>query len=163
MVSFVWYHVIPPDVQLQWPEFAKSAKPDKSNKSKQDSEASAEHEVVKPRFDFYTILPEMEVVISDEEAAPPPADETRPTAEISADNRYRLQAGSFRKMSDAERQKAKLALLGVEADIQKVKISAGDVYHRVLTDAFDSKTELNRNRKLLQQNGINSLVVKQRR
>jgi cell division protein FtsN len=70
-----------------------------------------------------------------------------------------LQVGSFKKMSDADRQKARLALLGVEAEIQKVNVGAGEVYHRVLTKPIASKTELNAQRKMFQQNRINSLVV----
>jgi cell division protein FtsN len=34
----------------------------------------------KPRFDFYTLLPEMEVVVPEEEVAPPPAPVQRPAA-----------------------------------------------------------------------------------
>jgi len=103
----------------------------------------------------------MEVVISDEEVGevvkPRPSSvvsRSEPAASVS----YRLQAGSFRKMSDADRQKAKLAMLGVEAEIQKAN-SQGTTFYRVLTQPVADKSSLNSQRKLFQQNGINSLVV----
>ena len=119
----------------------------------------------RPRFDFYTILPEMEVVISDEEIAEPAAPKVinRPVApaSVATDSavRYRLQVGSFKKASDADRQKAKLAMLGVEADIQRVNIGQGETYYRVLTASVADKSELNAQKRLFQQNKINSLVV----
>jgi len=63
-------------------------------------------------------------------------------------------------MSDADRQKARLALLGVEAEIQKVNIRQGGIYYRVMTPPISSKKELNAKRSMLQKNRINSLVVK---
>jgi len=70
-----------------------------------------------------------------------------------------LQVGSFKKMSDADRQKARLALLGVEAEIQKVNIRQGGIYYRVMTPPISTKKELNAKRSMLQKNRINSLVV----
>lgn len=157
VMSVAWFVLTPPGTQLALPDFASTA-----NKAATTNTASAEITVEqpeRPRFDFYTILPEMEVVISDEEAAPPDADDRPVTTAEQKQVRYRLQVGSFKKLSDADRQKARLALLGVEADIQKVNIGQGDVYHRVLTMPFASKKELNAKRRMFQKNKINSLVV----
>ncbi len=156
VVAVAWILLTPPGTPLVWPEFSAQ----EQRIVKKSSSASAEQEQPeRPRFDFYTILPEMEVVISDEEAAPPDADDQVTKVTQKKNVSYRLQVGSFRKMSDADRQKARLALLGVEADIQKVNIGQGDIYYRVLTMPFDNKQELNEKRKMFQKNRINSLVV----
>lgn len=156
VVGAAWVLFTPAGTQLAWPDFSSVAQTS-AQKKKQESEKAEQPE--RPRFDFYTILPEMEVVISDEEATPPDADDKPATSDQKKDVSYRLQVGSFKKMADADRQKARLALLGVEADIQKVNIGQGDIYYRVLTMPFTSKQELNDKRKMFQKNRINSLVV----
>lgn len=113
----------------------------------------------KPRFDFYTVLPEMEVVVpepeEDEPAASTPSATTAPVTGAA----YMLQMGSFRKHADADRFKASLALLGVEAKIQKVNNEQG-VFHRVLSGPYHNRREINEIRARLQQNKINSLLIK---
>ncbi|MGD2118755.1 MAG: SPOR domain-containing protein [Chromatiales bacterium] len=156
VTGLAWYTLMPAGVGLAWPDFAKENIRQVKQQLQQEKP-----EPQKPKFDFYTILPEMEVVISDEEAAPPPAKNiaTPTSAEDGKPLNYRLQVGSFKRLADADRQKARLALIGVEAGIEKVNIGQGEVYHRVLTQPFKSRQELNASRKRLQQNGINSLVV----
>ncbi|MET0028270.1 MAG: SPOR domain-containing protein [Candidatus Thiodiazotropha sp.] len=122
----------------------------------------------KPTFEFYTILPEMEVVIPDEEIVtpeePPAAHKPQPrettTASIPEQGSYILQMGSFRKYQDADRLKARLALIGIEAEIQKVSINNRDTYHRVRSGPYASQSQLNAARKLARENGITSLVIK---
>ena len=107
------------------------------------SQASAEKrepqraaEAPAPRFDFYTILPEMEVVIPEADMQPPPPRKTPPaekrveTPTAPSGDAYLLQVGSFRSHADADRLRARLALLGMEAEIQKVTINNRDTYHR---------------------------------
>jgi cell division protein FtsN len=120
----------------------------------------------KPTFEFYTILPEMEVVIPDEEIVTP-ADDTpaKPPRETTTapdheQHSYVLQMGSFRKHQDADRLKAKLALIGIEADIQKVSINNRDTYHRVRSGPYRTQSQLNAVRRLARENNINSLVIK---
>ena len=158
LVAVSWILFTPAGTPLVMPDFSGSDNSQQTAVKQPVQQDQPE----RPRFDFYTILPEMEVVISDEEAEPPPVEDKPIAAEASIAKkkaRYRLQVGSFKKMSDADRQKARLALLGVEAEIQKVNVGAGEVYHRVLTKPIASKTELNAQRKMFQQNRINSLVV----
>ena len=90
--------------------------------------------------------------------------QTAPASEPAAEPRvsYRLQAGSFKKMADADRQKAKLAFLGLEAEIQRVTVASGETYYRVLTPPNADRQSLNQHQRLLQQNNISSLVVKNR-
>ncbi len=126
-----------------------------------------QQDVPKPRFDFYTILPEMEVVIPEDEiieseAPARPATPTQPAKKPAAIQgvSYILQMGSFRKHADADRMKARLALIGIEAKIQKVSINNRDTYHRVRSGPYNSRQRLNEARKLAKENRISTLVIK---
>jgi cell division protein FtsN len=118
----------------------------------------------------------MEVVVSEpeEEAAleaPATADaaEKPATASTQTQDRtpppvqtgglYMLQMGSFRAYGDAERLKARLALLGVVSEIQVVDVTGGGTFHRVRSGPM-SGSEANRLRARLQKESINSLVMK---
>ncbi|MCW8882988.1 MAG: SPOR domain-containing protein [Sedimenticola sp.] len=121
----------------------------------------------KPRFDFYTILPEMEVVVPDPEpeATPPPATPgAAPVVNAGAKPAggsayYMLQMGSFRKYGDADKLKASLALVGIEAEIQRFVLDGGEVFHRVRSGPYTSG-QVNSLRARLAQNKISSLVIK---
>lgn len=125
----------------------------------------------KPRFDFYTILPEMEVVVPDPEpeqepVAGPAANGAAPVVSVTtrkgsgtAAAYYMLQMGSFRKFADADKLKASLALVGIEAEIQKFILDGGEVFHRVRSGPYTSN-QVNALRTRLAQNNINSLVIK---
>lgn len=120
-----------------------------------------------PRFDFYTILPETEVVVPQEQPRPAPAIPTppapeRPRAAAPASAvRYLLQAGAFSQRADAERLRASLALLGVEADIQAVQRSDRKRVYRVRSGPYSSHAAVEKARSNLKRNGINSIAIKQ--
>lgn len=127
---------------------------------------SKEAATAKPRFDFYTILPEMEVVVPDPEpvtVTPPVSttgDDILPAVvDATAAADYMLQMGSFRKLTDADRLKASMALVGLEAEIQKVTINGGEIFHRVRSGPYTRK-QVNVLRTRLKENRINSLVIK---
>ena len=84
----------------------------------------------------------MEVKVPEwEQALEPPA----ATGEGKEGGSYILQVGSFQRMEEAERVKAKLALLGLSASIQKVAVSGGDPWYRVRLGPFaDTKPTPNR-------------------
>ncbi|QYZ65876.1 MAG: cell division protein [Gammaproteobacteria bacterium (ex Lamellibrachia satsuma)] len=126
-----------------------------------------QHEAPQPRFDFYSILPEMEVVIPEDEIiesetpakpATPPRPDEKPAAIQGVS--YILQMGSFRKHADADRMKARLALIGIEAEIQKVSINNRDTYHRVRSGPYNNHQRLNGALKLAKENRISTLVIK---
>ncbi len=146
----------------------RQSKPAEETKTQAPAEEEKKPEVPKPRFDFYTILPEMEVVVSepDEEAAVPEAPAVADTAAaasasapVQSGGLYMLQMGSFRAYGDAERLKAKLALLGVVSEIQVVDVTGGGTYHRVRSGPMTG-AEANRMRARLQKESINCLVMK---
>ncbi len=111
-----------------------------------------------PRFDFYTILPELEVAIPEEELIKA---SKKPTTTNTSDGiDYMLQAGSFRNPQQADRLKAKLALQGIVATIQTVRIRDGETWHRVRVGPINDITTLNQTRKRLSDIGIPSIVIK---
>jgi cell division protein FtsN len=111
-----------------------------------------------PRFDFYTILPELEVAIPEEELIA--ASKTPASQNSSGKIDYMLQAGSFRNLEQADRLKAKLALQGIVASIQTVRIKDSETWHRVRVGPINDITTLNQTRKRLSDIGVPSIVIK---
>ena len=110
----------------------------------------------KPKFDFYTILPELEVAIPEQELI----NTTNTSTTSKTKQLYILQAGSFKKFEEADKLKARLALEGIEAGIQKVKINETDTWHRVRIGPLNNISALNQTRRRLRSLGIASIVVK---
>ena len=127
----------------------------------------------RPRFDFYTLLPEMEVVVPESRPLPPPAPrpstEPRPEgAEATASappppveqpGHYLLQVGSFRRAEEADRLRASLALLGIVSTVQTVTIDGDETWHRVRIGPYRDTGQLNSVRQRLHDNGIESVVL----
>jgi cell division protein FtsN len=123
----------------------------------------------KPRFDFYKILPGNAEAIPDPKPAdaktidPKQADAVKQKNEKEKDNALKeavyLQTGSFQNASDADNQKAKLALMGVEASVQQVMLQE-KVWFRVRLGPFKKMDELNNIRSDLAKQGIEANVVK---
>jgi len=118
-----------------------------------------------PQFEFYRLLPQQEVVVPEPEPLPPreTARDTgaQPATEpASSSARYLLQAGSFRSGEDAERLKARLALLGIEAGIQTVELAGGETWHRVRVGPLPAGERLNQVRARLERNAIESILLK---
>lgn len=123
----------------------------------------------RPRFEFYKILPEMEVVVPEEEERalatkpkPPPASSTpsTPAKPATGSDRYLLQVASFQQHTEADRLKAQLALLGLQATIQTVEIHGGQTWHRVRVGPFSDRDEIASVRQRLQANGIEAVLLK---
>jgi cell division protein FtsN len=71
-----------------------------------------------------------------------------------------LRAGSFSNVNDAENLKAKLALLGVEANIQTATIPDKGVWYRVRLGPYKNADEMNHARAFLKQNGVDSTPMR---
>ncbi|ORU90689.1 MAG: sporulation-like protein [Cycloclasticus sp. symbiont of Poecilosclerida sp. M] len=110
----------------------------------------------KPRFDFYTILPEMEVVIPENEINERRRQEGTGTGKIGP---FMIQIGSFQKLADADSLKARLALLGVESHIEVVE-RQGTTWHRVKSGPFANFSGVDKTQNILHRNQINSIVLK---
>jgi cell division protein FtsN len=111
----------------------------------------------KPRFDFYTILPKMEVVVPEEEIKGKPKGGV---PQVDQPGTYYLQAGSFRTFDQADRLKAQLALLGLHAGIETVTVNKSETWHRVRVGPYKNLDELNRARALLKENSMSAVLVK---
>ena len=120
-----------------------------SNKS-QNSNKSGQ----KPHFDFYNLLPEMEVFIPEQELAA--EQEHKPAEKIT----YYLQVGSFRHFKDADRLRAQLALLSIESQIQRVTINDTQTWHRVRVGPFSSARKMDKVRGRLRDKSIDPIALK---
>jgi cell division protein FtsN len=74
---------------------------------------------------------------------------------------YLLQAGAYRAPNDAESMKAKLALMGFEAQIVAADVN-GATLHRVRVGPYGGLDAMNRARSRLAENGIEATVLRQR-
>ena len=74
---------------------------------------------------------------------------------------FYLQAGAFQKASDADNLKARLALAGLEAQIQTAKLDDQTVWHRVRLGPYVSAEAMSAARVLLRENQIEPSVIKQ--
>jgi len=111
----------------------------------------------KPRFDFYTILPELEIAIPEQDLIH--LEKQAPSTSSQKIPDYILQVGSFKQSKQADQLKAHLALQGIEANVQSVAINS-DTWYRVRIGPINNLTTLNQIRKRLQKNDIASIVVK---
>lgn len=110
----------------------------------------------KPRFEFYQVLTGKEGAPprnSTHTAASAPAPKAAPRTASQAP--MLLQAGSFASADEADRLKAKLALLGMEATVQSANVPGKGTYYRVRLGPYHSTEELNKANSTLKQNGIN--------
>jgi cell division protein FtsN len=93
--------------------------------------------------------------------APTPNRQTVPGARPTARSRNRLylQAGSFQSANEADNQKARLALLGTEAQIQQVMLQ-DKVWYRVRIGPYQKIDDVNHLRADLARQGIDANVVR---
>ena len=122
----------------------------------QDENAKNTNKVPQPQFDFYQILPNMEVNVSEWEA------KDQKTIEPLSDRSgvYILQVGSFEQYAAADEMKAHLALLGIKADIQRVVINGREVRYRVRVGPYNNQEKLGETRKLLLANNLDFVLLK---
>ena len=129
-------------------------KVDEVSEMTESNNASPEKD--EPKFNFYTILPELEILIPESETRPPKHQPTNGTTEDG--KKYVLQAGSFKNKNDAERLKASLALLGFVAHIQSVTVNSTP-WHRVRIGPYSQSNDLYDKIDQLQQNGIKAMPM----
>lgn len=140
-----------------------SAEPSEHHPERPDGSAPP----AKRKFDFYTLLPELEVIVPEEGqpqrgSDPMPQvpshrpEETDPPS-AQASTAYVLQAGSFQKPVEADSLKARLALMGVESSIQTVRVDK-DTWHRVRIGPYRDRQQANRVRAKLRKNHIDTVL-----
>ena len=148
----------------------------------------ANHKPAPPKktFDFYSVLPEMEVVIPDAELSakaraeqqrqqqamaqaqangtpapsPTPSAPSAPSTGADAGGHYVLLAGSYAEPKAADEAKAKLALLGIVAKVQPITIN-GKTWNRVMVGPYSNASETETAKKTLADNGVKAIPMKQ--
>ncbi|AKS43320.1 SPOR domain-containing protein [Wenzhouxiangella marina] len=107
------------------------------------------------QYDFFTVLPEIEVVVPQREIE----ERAREREDSGSSNGpYMLQVGSFRSRDDAEALRARLTLLGLDAAIQSVTVN-DSTWHRVRVGPYDSAREADGARRRLLENGHEAMVL----
>jgi cell division protein FtsN len=123
--------------------------------------AAAGKAAEKPRFDFYKILPGGEEPVSERELRErlraAAAAKSQPAA---AQDVYFIQAGAFQNPADADNQKARLAILGFESNVEPTNLPDKGTWYRVRLGPYTKVDELNKVRQSLAQNGIEANLVK---
>ena len=120
--------------------------------------AASEAEDTSKNYDFYTRLPNFEVVVPEKDREVASSRDSAP-ASIERPGVYVLQAGSYRKQEDADRIQAQLKKIGIDASVQRVAVD-DDVWHRVRIGPISDLTELNRLRARLRAAEFDALVIR---
>ena len=108
-----------------------------------------------PQFDFYTILPEKEVVVPEHEIKTRTREERVGKAK---ETHYILQAGSFKTFKEADGLRTKLATMGMESTVQKAKVGTVNWY-RVKMGPYTQMPSINSIKSRLRQNGIDVIIT----
>ncbi len=128
--------------------------------------ASAPH--ANPDYEFYKALPDKKehpvlhtpAIPKAPTVAPAVSAPVNPAAKAVVDGTlYFVQVGSFQNGDDAEKLKAKLALLGMEATVQKADVAGKGVFHRVRLGTFKGLNETNAAIANLKQNGMSNATA----
>ncbi len=114
-----------------------------------------------PEFKFYTVLRDREVKVPDVETATSAGSAPQTDATPNQHTRYLIQAGSFKQAEDADRLRAELLLLGLDAKVQSIR-RGEQTWHRVQIGPFASQRRVNAARNLLHQHEIENIVLRLR-
>jgi len=140
------------------PEQNISAQPEEIKAEAPKQEKKPEPGPVLPQFDFYTILPEKEVVVPDYEIKTRTREERVGEAKAA---KYIVQAGSFKEFKQADALRAKLALMGIESRVEKAKV--GNVtWHRVKLGPYSQMSSVSTIKARLKQSGLDVVVTEVR-
>ena len=145
-------HSTPAEKDKQKTEAVAIAK--KSNKPKPVlKQKKVKHK--EPRFDFYTVLPETEVVVPDYEINTRSREEQFGKGKAT---QYIMQAGAFKDFSEADKLRARLALLGIESRVEQAKVGHV-VWNRVRMGPFKQSSQVLVVKNQLKSNNIDVIVT----
>lgn len=151
-VGIAWYMNKTPIPFLSQARPPQQAGAEQEKKLVKPDEKTAQ-QAEKPRFEFYKILPGAEEPVTEKEI--------KQAVKAGAPTQnYMLQAGSFQNPADADNLKARLAIIGVEADVEPIELPEKGTWYRVRIGPFTKLDEINRVRQNLAQNGIDASLVK---
>ena len=114
---------------------------------------------MKPQFEFYKVLTDSKTEggteLENSASAQSVKNVTAESKELNV-----LQAGAFQKQEDAEKLKAKLAMIGMEANIQSANVPDKGLWYRVRLGPYASAGEMNKALSMLKQNGMNATPIR---
>jgi len=151
----VYFHEHNATIEKNNPLLANEPTGDNESASNNKNEDIAQ--LPEPQFDFYKILPSKEVNISEWESV---EEENTNSAKEEQPVMFVLQVGSFKQFGAADEIKAKLAMMGVTADIQRVVINGQDVRHRVRIGPYKNTNKLQQARDRLLANDLDFMLLK---
>ncbi len=111
----------------------------------------------KPRFTFYEILRDQEVVVPQEAVK---GDKPPPAVVAAGEGSFIIQVASFKAQTEADRQKAALALVGIESRIESITIDGKDTYYRVRIGPESNWKKVQATMARLEENDISAMVIK---
>ena len=126
----------------------------------------------KPRFEFYKVLTDKPDAVGATPATAKPVSKpaakeaaketTKEVAKEAAKEKevYFLQAGAFANADDADKLKAKLAMLGMDVGVLNTTLPDKSVWHRVRLGPYKSADEMNKASAMLKQNGVNATPMR---
>jgi cell division protein FtsN len=138
------------------------AAPDKDEKARGD----------RPRFEFYQMLPGEKSSSEREAKGAMRAPAAAPTAPVivkpgsspsspkpHGGDLYWLQAGAYTDQREADNQKARIALSGLEATVRAVEVPGRGTLYRVRLGPYQSVDDANRMKSALAQNGVAAAII----
>ena len=128
----------------------KQAGNDKKDESKNTSKLTL------PKFEFYDILRNRKLNISERIAS----EQEEQSTKTDANNVYLLQVGSFKEYQTADTLKAKLALIGITSYITTIVLNGQDSRYRVRIGPFDDADKLRKTSQVLKDNDFQYMLVK---
>ncbi|MGH8294531.1 MAG: SPOR domain-containing protein [Steroidobacteraceae bacterium] len=124
--------------------------------------APANAAVKAPQYDFYRMLPRLNVPVPHEDGrspqAPPPRTASPPSRSRGGGPSYLLQVGSYRSSAEADQVRARLAHAGISSRVERVTESSG-IWNRVRIGPL-SDAELAKVREQLRTANIHALVIR---
>ncbi len=149
-----------------------AAKNNRAADTKVDEKQHEKTTADKPlRFDFYTLLPQQEVVAPTTgnrttTAIPLPTTGKKPVADgmatTAGNERFMLQAGSFRTRNEADRRRGELLLSGHSVNVQAVTTGNNENWFRVMVGPFDGEADMQQARQQLTAGKIETLPIRLR-
>lgn len=129
-----------------------------------------------PQFDFYSLLPEIEVSVLEVEKPAPeivttgittdamPATEIANSTEVTTTKaaHYRLQFASFRQYQDADSLKAQMAMAGIQVEIEAVTLGPNDTWYRVRSNLYPSRESAEAAKTQFQARSIQTVLLEEK-
>ncbi|GAA0316138.1 SPOR domain-containing protein [Psychrobacter aestuarii] len=87
----------------------------------------------------------------------------RASVQSAGGTTYILQINSFSNADEADRRRAQVLMAGVDAKVIKNTTANGEPIYQVISRTMNSRQAVSRAQQSLQNNGIDSIIVEQRR